>query len=579
MTIFDVLTLNGGLCLFLFGMDIMGQALERRAGNQMQTILGKLTSNRFAGLLTGLGVTSVIQSSSATTVMVVVFVNSGLMTLRQSINVIMGANIGTTVTAWILSLGGISSDNIFMKLLKPTSFTPVLALVGIIYYMFFKSTKKQDTGMIFLGFATLMFGMDTMSSAVAGLKDVPAFCDLFLMFKNPILGVLVGAILTAIIQSSSASVGILQALAATGAVSYGAAIPIIMGQNIGTCITAILSCFGTNRNAKRAAMVHLSFNVIGTTVLLTVFSIAKAIFEIPLLDSPATLAGIAVAHSLFNVICTTMLFPASGLLEKLAIRLVPDAKEIEENAELDKRLLATPAIALERCRELALEMGKLAIDSMTMSIGCLAKFNPEHAKAIREIESKTDHYEDIIGSYLVELSHSRLSAEESATSAKILKIIGDYERIADHSENILESAEEMKNKDYSFSENAKAELSVITSAIDEILGLSYNAVAKNDLEIAKTVEPLEETIDDLKEKMRNSHIMRLQNGECTIETGFVWADVLTNLERVSDHCSNIAGIVIDSKLFDFNTHKALEKIKQKKDFEEKYLAYSGKYSL
>ena len=579
MTIFDVLTLIGGLCLFLFGMDIMGQALERRAGNQMQTILGKLTSNRFAGLLTGLGVTSVIQSSSATTVMVVGFVNSGLMTLRQSINVIMGANIGTTVTAWILSLGGISSDNIFMKLLKPTSFTPVLALVGIIYYMFFKSTKKQDTGMIFLGFATLMFGMDTMSSAVAGLKDVPAFCDLFLMFKNPILGVLVGAILTAIIQSSSASVGILQALAATGAVSYGAAIPIIMGQNIGTCITAILSCFGTNRNAKRAAMVHLSFNVIGTTVLLTVFSIAKAIFEIPLLDSPATLAGIAVAHSLFNVICTTMLFPASGLLEKLAIRLVPDAKEIEENAELDKRLLATPAIALERCRELALEMGKLAIDSMTMSIGCLAKFNPEHAKAIREIESKTDHYEDIIGSYLVELSHSRLSAEESATSAKILKIIGDYERIADHSENILESAEEMKNKDYSFSENAKAELSVITSAIDEILGLSYNAVAKNDLEIAKTVEPLEETIDDLKEKMRNSHIMRLQNGECTIETGFVWADVLTNLERVSDHCSNIAGIVIDSKLFDFNTHKALEKIKQKKDFEEKYLAYSGKYSL
>ena len=579
MTIFDVLTLIGGLCLFLFGMDIMGQALERRAGNQMQTILGKLTSNRFAGLLTGLGVTSVIQSSSATTVMVVGFVNSGLMTLRQSINVIMGANIGTTVTAWILSLGGISSDNIFMKLLKPTSFTPVLALVGIIYYMFFKSTKKQDTGMIFLGFATLMFGMDTMSSAVAGLKDVPAFCDLFLMFKNPILGVLVGAILTAIIQSSSASVGILQALAATGAVSYGAAIPIIMGQNIGTCITAILSCFGTNRNAKRAAMVHLSFNVIGTTVLLTVFSIAKAIFEIPLLDSPATLAGIAVAHSLFNVICTTMLFPASGLLEKLAIRLVPDAKEIEENAELDKRLLATPAIALERCRELALEMGKLAIDSMTMSIGCLAKFNPEHAKVIREIESKTDHYEDIIGSYLVELSHSRLSAEESATSAKILKIIGDYERIADHSENILESAEEMKNKDYSFSENAKAELSVITSAIDEILGLSYNAVAKNDLEIAKTVEPLEETIDDLKEKMRNSHIMRLQNGECTIETGFVWADVLTNLERVSDHCSNIAGIVIDSKLFDFNTHKALEKIKQKKDFEEKYLAYSGKYSL
>lgn len=578
MSIFDVLTLIGGLCLFLFGMNLMGLALERCAGGKMQSILGKMTTNKMAGLLTGLGVTSVIQSSSATTVMVVGFVNSGLMTLKQAINVIMGANIGTTVTAWILSLGGIESDNILVQLLKPSSFTPILALVGIILYMFCKSDKKKDMGTIFLGFAILMFGMDTMTGAVSGLAEVPAFQNLFLMFKNPILGVLVGAVLTAIIQSSSASVGILQALAMTGAVSYGAAIPIIMGQNIGTCITAILSSFGTNRNAKRAALVHLSFNVIGTIVWLSVFGIVDAVVSPALFDEAASLSGIAVAHSAFNIACTIILLPMSSLLEKLAYKLVPETKLPDTVTELDERLLATPTVALVRCHTLASDMAKCAVDSLKDGMICLTDYTPALAKSIREMEDKTDHYEDIIGTYLVKLSVLQISDRDSAKAAMVLKVIGDLERISDHAVNLVDSAEEMKNKGITFSEEAQGELANLAKALNEILDLSYAAFVNGDMQAAATVEPLEQIIDQLKELMRNNHTLRLQQGSCSIETGFVWSDILTNLERTSDHCSNIAGCVIDAENHNLNIHESLRAMKTDSPyFKEQYTAFAAKY--
>lgn len=578
MSIFDALTLIGGLCLFLFGMNVMGLALERRAGSKLQTILGKMTTNKFAGLFTGLGVTSIIQSSSATTVMVVGFVNSGLMTLKQAINVIMGANIGTTVTAWILSLGGIESDNIFVQLLKPTSFTPVLALIGIIFYMFCKSDKKKDTGMILLGFAVLMFGMDSMTDSVSGLADIPAFQNLFIMFKNPILGVAAGAILTAIIQSSSASVGILQALAMTGAVSYGAAIPIIMGQNIGTCITAILSSFGTNRNAKRAALVHLSFNVIGTAVWLTTFCIVNAIFSPALFNESASLSGIAVAHSAFNILCTIILLPMSSLLEKLAYKLVPETKAPDTYTELDERLLATPGVALERSYNVAADMAKASIGSLKDGIKSLTEYSAELAESVREAESKTDHYEDIIGTYLVKLSSSQLSDHDSAESAKLLKIIGDLERISDHAVHLVVSAEEMHTKKLTFSAQALAELNNLINAVNEILDLTLEALVNSDVSIAKKIDPLEQIIDELRDTMRNGHIIRLQKGSCSIETGFVWSDILTNLERTSDHCSNIAGCIADYNYNSFNMHESLRAIKTNNpDFKKQYSIYSSKY--
>ena len=452
MDIFDVLSMIGGLCLFLFGMNVMGQALERRAGNKLRTLLDKMTSNVFTGFLTGLGITAIIQSSSATTVMVVGFVNSGLMTLRQAINVIMGANVGTTVTAWLLSLAGIDGGTVWLELLKPTSFTPVLALVGIIFYMFCKSDKKKDTGVILLGFATLMFGMDAMSAAVSGLKDVPGFAELFLLFTNPILGVLVGAVLTGIIQSSSASVGILQALASTGQVSYAAAIPIIMGQNIGTCVTALLSSVGTQKNARRAAVVHLMFNVIGVVVLLAVFCIVKAVFAPAILAESATMSGIAVAHSLFNILCTAMLLPLGSQLEKLAIRLVPDGREqlAEQPVELDERLLATPSLALGRCRAVAGEMADCAMGALNGALDTFDHYAPELASTIRREESRCDRYEDALGTYLVRLSAHQLGAEESEEATELLKTIGDFERISDHAVNVLESAEELRSKGLTF---------------------------------------------------------------------------------------------------------------------------------
>ena len=580
MDIFDLLTMVGGLCLFLFGMNIMGEALERRAGDSLRTLLGKLTTNKLAGFLTGMAVTAVIQSSSATTVMVVGFVNSGLLKLGQAINVIMGANVGTTVTAWVLSLGAIDGDSLFIQLLKPTSFTPVLALIGVVFYVFLKDGKKKDTGMILLGFATLMFGMDTMSDAVSGLKDVPQFQQLFLMFQNPILGTLAGAVLTAIIQSSSASVGILQALAVTGSVSYGAAIPIIMGQNIGTCITAMLSGVGATKNAKRTALVHLSFNVIGTAVWLAVFALVRSVFQPALLEMSADAFGIAVSHSIFNVLCTVLLFPCSGLLEKLVCRLVPDSEKPEQVAELDERLMATPPVALMSCREMTAKMADAAAQGLRDSASLLTGFDPAIAKAVKKIEDLTDHYEDILGTYLVKLSSLSISADDNAEAAMLLKAINDFERIGDHSVNLMESAQEIHEKELSFSDAAKQELAVLLSAVSDIVELSFRAFLSNDLSAAMAVEPLEEVVDDLTDAMRSGHIQRLQQGSCSIETGFVWTDLLTSLERVGDHCSNIAGCVIDLHRHDMNTHESLrQNRKGNARFDKLYAEYSAKYHL
>ena len=580
MDIFSVLNLIGGLCLFLFGMNLMGQALERRAGSGLRTLLGRLTSNKWAGLLTGLGITAIIQSSSATTVMAVGFVNSGLMSLSQSIHVIMGANIGTTVTAWILSLAGIDSHNVFIQLLKPSSFTPILALIGVILHMFSKDDRKKDSGTILLGFATLMYGMDTMSGSVAGLRDVPEFGQLFIMFTNPILGVAAGALLTGIIQSSSASVGILQALAATGQVSYGAAIPIIMGQNIGTCVTALISSVGANKNAKRTAMVHLSFNVIGTVVWLTVFCIVKAVFAPALFGESATMFGIAVAHSLFNIACTMIMLPLGGFLEKLVCILIPDGKQPSTDETLDERLLATPTLALERCRLLMDEMSAATKTALYLSLDSLGKLTPELADEIRRLEGKTDRYEDIIGTYLVKLSAHHISEADSLTSAEYLKLIGDLERIADHSVNILESAEEMQQKGIVFSDTAKAELRQMLDAVREIAGLADTAFTQHDLKAASMVEPLEQVVDELKDALRTRHIQRLQSGLCSIDAGFVLSDLLTNLERVSDHCSNIAGCVLDAEDRNLNLHESLSVYrKSSEDFRQAFASYRSKYAL
>ena len=555
MDIFSILNLIGGLSLFLFGMSLMGQALERRAGNRLKVLLGKLTTNRITGLTTGLGVTAVIQSSSATTVMVVGFVNSGLMTLRQAINVIMGANVGTTVTAWILSLSGISSDNVFVKLLKPSSFTPILALIGIILYMFTKESKKRDTGMILLGFATLMFGMEAMSGAVSGLRDLPEFQNMFVAFTNPVLGVLAGAILTAIIQSSSASVGILQALASTGAVTYGAAIPIIMGQNIGTCITAIISAVGANKNAKRAALVHLSFNVIGTVVWLSIFCIVKAVAVPAILGESASLMGIAVCHSAFNILCTLLMLPLAGMLEKMVKKMIPDNEVIEQTEELDSRLLGSPSLALERCGQVLDSMAGIAVAALKDSIGSITRYDEETALRIREAEEKTDYLEDILGTYLVKLTSTQLGENESAKATEYMKVIGDYERIADHAVNILESAEELVQKGIVFSDQAQKEYNLISDAVEDILDLSHTAFKDTDLKAARKTEPLEQIVDELKETLRTRHILRLQKGECSVDAGFVWSDLLTNLERVADHCSNISGCVLDTAGHTMNIHQ------------------------
>lgn len=580
-----ILPLIGGLCLFLFGMNTMNESLERCAGGALRTLLRKLTTNKFAGFLTGLGITAVIQSSSATTVMVVGFVNSGLMTLKQAIYVIMGANLGTTVTAWILSLSGIDG-NVWITLLKPTSFTPILAMIGIILCFSKKSDKKKDIGVILLGFATLMFGMDMMSGAMTPLKEMSWFQSLFELFTNPFLGILVGTVLTAIIQSSSASVGILQALATSGGVSYAAAIPIILGAKIGACVTALISSIGANKNAKRAAMVHLTFNIFGSALLLGVYMLLQVLFAAegaPLavfLASPASAFGIAIAHSVFSAICIVIMFPMGSVLEWVVTKLIPEAKNPEENSELDERLLATPALALDRCRDLTLEMANAAGTALTTALDCLTHYESERAQTVRHAEDLTDHYEDILSTYLVKLGGKHISEENSTESTELLKLIGDFERIADHSVNILESAEEMREKGLQFSKNAQSEMSVLVSAVREIIRLTMKSLTTGDLNVAACVEPLEQIIDDLKEELRTRHIVRLSQGNCTIEVGFVWSDLLTNLERVSDHCSNISACIIDTAHHNLNLHETTRSVHEGDSFfAEQLEEYKKQYQL
>lgn len=593
----SILPLIGGLCLFLFGMNTMGGALERRAGSSLKALLGKLTSNIFLGFITGAGVTAVIQSSSATTVMVVGFVNSGLMTLRQSIGVIMGANVGTTITAWILSLqnvGALGDNTWYLDILKPTSFCAVLALVGIVMYMMPKSSKKQkDTATIMLAFAVLMFGMDIMSDAMKPLTASPAFQQLFITFgNNPLLGVLVGAVLTAIIQSSSASVGILQGFvtaailsgdpAATAPLTFGALLPIILGQNIGTCVTASISSIGTSVNARRASTIHLLFNVIGTGVLITGFYVIKVIADPVLFNTFVGPWGIPIAHTTMKLMCVVLLMPAYRLLEKLAVLLVREKKDIAEENELilDERLLQAPSVALERARIMTAAMADEAVKGLKDSFYSLNNLTPQLADSIRKSEDKGDHYEDVLGTYLVKLSSCTLNEDQSAEVASLLHLIGDFERISDHAVNILESAEEIKDKDLVLSRQAFAELTVLTTAVDEILSLSRKAFVENDFKAAIQVEPLEQVIDELKEKMRATHITRLQQGNCTIEGGFVWNDLLTNLERISDHCSNIAGCVIDSASRNLNLHESIRASRENNaEYEIMHKQFAEKYSI
>ena len=566
MRFFDVLNLIGGLSLFLFGMHVMGTALEKRAGGQLKALLGKLTGSKLAGFLTGLGVTAVIQSSSATTVMVVGFVNSGLMTLKQAIHVIMGANVGTTVTAWLLSLAGLDGSSLFIQLLKPSSFTPVLALVGIVLIMAGKERQK-DTGSILLGFAVLMYGMEAMSGAVSPLRTSESFRSLLLLFSNPILGVLAGAVFTAI--------------ASTGAITMASAIPIIMGQNIGTCVTAMLSSIGANTNAKRAAVVHLSFNIIGTAVMLVVFCAVRAMLQPAFLSLPATAATIAVAHSLFNIVCTAILMPASGLLEKLSIALVPDKPTHHADGPmLDERLLATPAIAVERCRVVALDMAQEASDALNLSIESLTDASPALGEKIRALEDSTDRYEDTLGTYLLTLAQRPMTANDSDESGRLLHLISDFERIADHAVNILESAEELHAKKITLPADAQQELKTLEHAVQEIIRLSLTAFRTGDLSAASRVEPLEQVIDGLKDQLRTRQIARLQKGACSLETGFIWTDLLTNFERVADHCSNIAGCMLETQHKSLDLHEYLDGVKQSApEFRRDYEAYSQQYAL
>lgn len=581
MDIFSVFQMAGGLALFLYGMHVMGDGLEKQAGGKLKTILEKLTANPVKGFLLGAAVTAVIQSSSATTVMVVGFVNAGIMKLSQAIGIIMGANVGTTITSWILSLTGLQGDSFWIQLLKPTSFSPIIAFFGIILIMFSKKEGKKDLGSTLVGFAVLMFGMEQMSSAVEPLADVPEFTSILLLFSNPLLGVLCGAILTAVIQSSSASVGILQALSATGSVTYSSAIPIILGQNIGTCVTALISSIGANKNARRAAVVHLYFNLIGTGLFLAVFYLLNGFLHFSFYDQSINRLGIAVVHTCFNLLSTLTLLPFTKLLEKLAYLTIRDTANDENFQILDERFLASPAVAIHQCQKMAVSMARLAQSSLYQAIGLIGAYDEKIAHSIEEGEDQIDMYEDKLGTYLVRLSSKNLTMEESREISKLLHVIGDFERIGDHAVNILKSAKEMQVKKYVFSGQAQQEISIISSAIEEIVDLATNAFVKNDLYLASKVEPLEQVVDSLKDELRNRHVQRLQNGECTISNGFIFSDLITNYERVADHCSNIGVCILRIAEDSFDTHEYLNHVKDGHDdtFENRYNRYKEKYRL
>lgn len=586
MDIFNVLNMIGGLSLFLYGMSIMGNGLSKMAGGKLETILEKLTTKRIFAVLLGAGVTAVIQSSSATTVMVVGFVNSGIMKLSQAVGIIMGANVGTTITSWMLSLTGIEGSTIWLKLLKPSSFSPVLAAIGIILVMASKGeSKKKDVGGILLGFAILMFGMETMSGAVSGLANNPSFTKMMTAFSNPILGMAVGAILTAIIQSSSASVGILQALCSTGAVHYSVALPIIMGQNIGTCVTSIISSIGASKNARRAAMVHLYFNLIGTILFMAVFYSINSFIDFAFLGDSANAAGIAVIHSLFNIGATFCLFPFSNLLVKLAEITIPDNKKQEEDitdpVSIDERFLGRPAFAMELCRGKVREMAELTQKAMTLALEVLAQYDEEKAREVIRIESVADKYEDVLGTYLVKLSSKNISTADSQSMSIILHSISDFERISDHAMDIVKSAEEIHVKKLSFTKHAKKEIETLCRAVNDICNLTVDGFCNDKVETALHVEPLEEVIDTLAKTIKENHIKRLQKGKCTIEMGFILEDILTGLERVSDHCSNVAVEMITIYENDYNTHEYFKNFspEERASFNKEYEELIKRYPI
>ncbi|MEG1436609.1 MAG: Na/Pi cotransporter family protein [Oscillospiraceae bacterium] len=583
MDIFAILTFIGGLALFLYGMDAMGKGLEKNSGGKLKTVLEKLTSNKYKGVLLGAAVTGVIQSSSATTVMVVGFVNSGIMQINQAISIIMGANIGTTVTAWLVSLIGIKGDSIAIQLLNPTAFTPILALVGIILLMFSKSQRKKDIGGILLGFSVLMFGMFTMTSSVEPLKDVPQFTNILTLFSNPVIGVLAGAIVTGVIQSSSASVGILQALSATGSITYSAAIPIIMGQNIGTCVTALLSSIGANKNAKRAAMAHLYFNIIGTILFLVIYYSFDAIIGFAFADNVINAAGIAVVHTLFNVSSTLVLLPFTKQIEKLVcLTIKTDENSPEEDLKLlDERLLATPGVAVRQCFLTTCQMAEVARDNLFNSLSLMKVYSETRAEEVRLGEDRIDKYEDKIGTYLVKLSGKDLSDVDSGITSKMLHCIGDFERISDHAINITEVANEINTKKLVFTKEAYEDLNMMYSAVKEIVNIAFDAFIKDDVELAKKVEPLEQVIDNLNSQLKTRHIERLRKGNCTTEMGFVFSDIITNYERIADHCSNIAICLIQINENNYNTHDYIIKLRDSNDtnFDKQYELFSDKYRL
>ena len=580
MDLFDVLSMLGGLALFLYGMHSLGDGLEKLSGGKLETILEKLTSKPIFAVLLGAGVTAAIQSSSATTVMVVGFVNSGIMKLHQAVYIIMGANIGTTVTSWILSLTGVEGDNFIMQLLKPESFSPVFAFIGIIFLMFTKSEKKKVVGSILIGFAILMTGMGAMSAAVKPLAEVPEFTNILTVFKNPIFGMIAGAILTAVIQSSSASVGILQALCATGVLSFSAALPIIMGQNIGTCVTAIISSIGTGKNARRTALVHLYFNIIGTVLFMILFYLLNAFIHFSFMDSQASEVSIAVGHSVFNILTVLVLFPFAGLLEKLACLTVKDNPEnsvkktqMEKDFRaLDTRFLDVPGLAIAHSKSVAENMSELSKECLFKAMSLLTGYDEDLALEVSDLEDKVDKYEDELGTYLVKLSSKNLNENDSRMLSELLHCIGDFERISDHAINIQEAAKEMHDKELKFSEKAKTELSVFGQAVQDIVNLSFKVFKDNDDILATAVEPLEEAIDTLNYEIKNRHVRRLREGKCTIELGFVLSDVLVNYERISDHCSNIAVSLIQIHEDNYETHGYLDALKHKdeKNFKEKY---------
>ena len=561
MDIFSVFTLCGGLAFFLYGMTTMSKSLEKMAGGKLERLLKRMTSNPFKSLLLGAGITIAIQSSSAMTVMLVGLVNSGVMELGQTIGVIMGSNIGTTLTAWILSLTGIESESVFINLLKPENFSPLVALAGIILIMGSKKQKRRDIGRIMVGFSILMYGMELMKQSVSPLADMPEFASLLTAFNNPLLGVLVGAVFTGIIQSSAASVGILQALALTGSITYGMAIPIIMGQNIGTCVTALLSSIGVNRNAKRVAVIHISFNIIGTVVCLILFYGGNILFHFSFMDATVGAVGIAFCHTVFNVLTTVLLLPFSRQLEKLARRLVRSENKTEQFAFLDPLLMRTPGVAISECVSMTNRMSQLAHETLLLAIDQLSGYSDARETRIFENEDKLDTYEDRLGAYLVEISQHGVSVSDIQTVSRLLHAIGDFERIGDHALNLQESAQELRDKDLHFSESAKAELQVLLEALEDTMDLAFRCFVENDAQTARAVEPMEEAMDQLIEEIRMRHIRRLQTGECTIQLGFVLNDLLTNFERVSDHCSNIAVCIIEEKEGTMDRHSYLHDVK------------------